>query len=97
MNWRQNPGRCANDYHRRFSRVIGHSSLDDIQRAMEMGAVTSSHDGFHQRNTVVATTCDRTISLTWGRGNVPTSGGSLDQWTKCSAPKMHISLHTLKR
>lgn len=94
-DWRVNPGRTANQYHRKFSSVIGRSSLQELQIAGDKGASFNVYNGFHQRNGVIADKCDKTISLTWASGNAPTSGGSLDQWRKCKKPKEHISLMPL--
>lgn len=94
-HWAANPGRTANAYHRKFTTVLGRSSMNEIATARARGAVFATHDGFHARNTVLARECDRTISLTWAEGDAPTSGGSLDQWRKCLKAKEHVSLHTL--
>eukprot|EP00041_Stephanoeca_diplocostata_P000371 m.14413 g.14413 ORF g.14413 m.14413 type:complete len:232 (+) comp10441_c0_seq3:241-936(+) len=94
-HWAKNPGHMANAYHRKFSKVIGRSSLAEIAAAKKKGAILTVHSGFHVRNTVIAQECDKTLSLTWAAGDAPTSGGSLDQWRKCTKPKEHVSLRSL--
>lgn len=95
LHWAANPGRTANAYHRSFSKAIGRSSLSEIASAQEKGAVLTTHDGFHARNTVIARECDRAVCPTWASGDAPTGGGSLDTWRKCTKPKEHLSFLTL--
>ena len=94
-HWAANPGRTANSYHRKFSAVLGRSSFKELAAARAKGAVFTTYSGFHVRNSVIARECDRTISLTWATGDAPTSGGSLDQWRKCTKAKEHVPLQTL--
>lgn len=98
-HWAKNPGRLANQYHRAFSKAVGIDSLEQIARAIESGATIHVHSGFHARNTLVATTCDKMIALTWASDGTEIVGGTKDTWDKCkltSADKKHICLLELE-
>ena len=36
------------------------------------------------------------MAFTWGRGDTPKEGGTLDTWTKCKGVKVHIPLDSLQ-
>jgi hypothetical protein len=99
VDWRSNPGGTANYYHRRFSKCIGRNTLDDIERAIQKGAVLdASHQGFHARNMDIATQATHMIAFSWSESGAPTDGGTLDTWKNCPLPsekKVHVGLGRL--
>lgn len=92
-DWRVNPGKTTNSYHRAFSKAANRDSLKDIQRAISLGANIFIYDGFHKRNDIVAT-CPNMVAFTWGKAE-PEDGGTLYTWNKSKANKVHISLRDL--
>lgn len=98
-NWRSNPGRVSNYYHKTFSRVCRFDSLREIETARVRGAVLdSTRQGFHQRNSDVAREADVLIAFTWGEEpDRPADGGTLDTWNKCPARviRIHVPLSRL--
>jgi hypothetical protein len=96
-DWRQNPGRSANRYHANFKSNTGYEPYKDIQAAIQNGAIIdTSHHGFHARNTAIAKNSNILIAFSWGTGNMPTDGGTLDQWRKCKALlKIHVPLRDI--
>ncbi|KAI8846683.1 hypothetical protein BC829DRAFT_418953 [Chytridium lagenaria] len=94
-DWRSNPGRSANRYHRDFGRSMKEESMREICVALERGAkVGTSDGGFHKRNGKVAMS-ERMVAFTWGVGLEPKDGGTKDTWRKCKGRKMHVGLDTL--
>jgi hypothetical protein len=94
-SWTTNPGRSANNYHKYFSKIIKQNTLNQIEEAQSKGAKLICHSGFHARNVFVADS-EYLIAFSFADGDEPTSGGTLDTWTKCRAKhKIHISLNTL--
>jgi hypothetical protein len=94
-----NPGAVANYYHKRFSIILGRSSLLDISSAIYKGAVAQLTPGFKERNTKVAEDADILIAATFGDGKNLKPGGTLDTWNKFTNlkptnKKFHIDLHT---
>lgn len=97
-DWRTNPGKTSNYYHRQFSRVCGFDSLREIEQARQAGAILdSTKKGFHQRNTDVARSARVLIAFTWSETDQPADGGTLDTWQKClpTVRKIHVSLAPL--
>lgn len=96
-DWKTNPGRSANAYHRAFSKKLGKDTLFDIELAQQLGAVLVEGKGFHERNTDVAKS-DFLIAFTFGLNGKPKVGGTLDTWQKAapSTRKVHVSLATLR-
>lgn len=93
-NWKQNPGRSANRYHHRFSKMINRDSLKSIQLAIDQGASVTVRKGFHARNSDVAV-CNYLIAFTWDENedeDQGLSGGSGDTWRKCKTERVHIPL-----
>ena len=88
---------AANYYHERFSRVIGINTLHQIYRAICGGAnVTyepehSGYSGMFNRNSKVSK-ADNMLAYTFGTGNVPADGGTLDTWNKCTGKRVHVTL-----
>jgi len=72
------------------------SSFDELHLAKAFKAKFShSNKGFHDRNTTVAKGCDYLIAFTFGKGDQPADGGTLDTWKKCplaSAKRVHFPL-----
>lgn len=95
-DYKVNPGRTANLYHKYFSEQLGVNTLEQIDLACKAGAVLdSSHHGFLNRNTEVAK-CDHMIAFTFSEGDEPSDGGTLNTWNKCtSKSKVHIPLGTI--
>jgi len=99
MHWRVNPGYLANKLHAQFSRDVERDTFSELNEAAKKGAVLNSkHNGFHARNTTIATTCDYMLAFSWSAGDEPTEGGTADTWFKCNVPrdhKHHISMYSL--
>ena len=94
-DWRTNPGRTMNKYHRQFSTKTRHNSLRDIHLALQVGACAKTYSGFHRRNTEVAK-ADVLIAFGWGTGGYPVTSGTADTWKKCKASKkIHVNLDDL--
>lgn len=87
---------AANYYHSIFSRITGRNSLAEIQRALDIGAIStsepaaSSYGGMFARNAKVAQS-EKMLAYTFGIAR-PTGGGTLDTWNKCKGDRTHISL-----
>ena len=58
-----------------------------------VGAKLFAHNGFHERNSHVATS-DYLLAFTWGSGDVPMEGGTMDTWKKSRGRKCHVSLQS---
>ena len=91
-------------YHELFSKKMysnckesnSFHTLSEISLALEKGAILGSDSGgFHSRNTLVAQS-DYIIAFTWGNGDIPKDGGTLDTWNKSNGKKIHVSLNSLK-
>ena len=94
-DWRTNPGGLANYYHRKFSKSTGKNSLNEINQAIEKGAVFNcKYNSFHARNTQIAK-ADKLIALTFGNGDEPDDGGTLDTWKKSKSEKTHYPIAAL--
>jgi hypothetical protein len=95
-DWRKNPGRSANGYHRQFSTVTGKNSIQELADAREKdGAILDTSEfGFHKRNQQVAKV-DRMLAFTWNTGDVPEPGGTYHTWVCCKSQKTHVGLSTL--
>jgi hypothetical protein len=97
-------GNAANYYHGLFSKVIERDTLGQISEVINMGWAqggTLIHidcepespgiGGMFARNAKVAL-ADEMLAYTFGSGDVPADGGTLDTWNKCKGKKTHISL-----
>ena len=89
---RINPGCSANKLHKQFSTKINEDSLEHLSTAITVG---TTHEGFHARNSFVAES-DYVLAFTWGNGDVPKEGGTMDTWSKCNGRKHHVSLESLE-
>jgi hypothetical protein len=99
FNYQTNPGGTANYYHRKFSQVVGINSLEDISKAIEMGAKVVVTEGFKERNTKVAEESDIILAMTFGNGAYIKDGGTADTVRKFFAKEgvtgFHYDLNTL--
>lgn len=87
--------RYANGYHRPFSKKCKINSLNDIHRAIQLGANIHVHKGFHSRNDYVAQT-DHMVAFTFGVGQTLKPGGTKYTWDKSDCPnKTHYSIQAL--
>ena len=93
-DWKANPGRSANKLHKKFSEKIKEDSLEHLNTAIMVGATDAVHKGFHARNSFVAES-DYLLAFTWGSGDVPKEGGTMDTWNKCKGKKYHVPLESL--
>ena len=94
-DWRVNPGRSANRYHRQFGTKSGRNSLNDIHLVLQAGACAKVHSGFHKRNTEIAKT-DILLAFSWSSSGFPVDGGTADTWKKSrSSKKIHVNLSNL--
>jgi len=96
---------AANFYHTSFSRVLGHHTLSDIERALTNGAVSTveparpGYGGLFARNLKVAKS-DILLAYTFGPGDEPEDGGTRDTWNKhlvdvgAGGSRTHITLPT---
>lgn len=97
-------GSAANYYHRLFSQVIARDTLGQIAeviaqgRAKADGSITITCEpespgigGMFARNAKVAL-ANELLAYTFGEGDVPADGGTLNTWNKCTGKKTHISL-----
>lgn len=98
-DWRANPGKISNKYHKEFTTKMGHNTLHQIEEARKKGAtLDTSSRGFHSRNLKVAN-CQILIAFTSATGNEPPSdGGTSHTWKssdKYKPYKLHIPLSSL--
>lgn len=92
-DWRTNPGKTANAYHRSFSADTTRRSLYDIECARLLGAeLDCTHPGFHARNRALAESVDLLLAFTWGKADQPEDGGTAHTWNHCRKEKIHLSL-----
>jgi hypothetical protein len=101
-------GRRTNQLHRAFSAVMGASTLEGIQRALERGAAASTvttcapghkpSASFLARNLLVGR-CDAVLAYSWGaRTDFPGDRGTIHTWTHATAPadkKVHVRIQDL--
>ena len=92
-DWKTNPGCTANKLHKEFSKKLDEDTLQHLTLAETVGAKLCVHSGFHERNTYVAAS-DYLLAFTWGSGDVPMEGGTMDTWKKCGGVKYHVSLES---
>lgn len=91
-----NPGKVANKLHKTFSEQIKEETLVQIETCRHLGAKLEVHDGFKKRNDSVAKS-QYLIAFSWGNGEAPSKGGTLDTWNKCEGKKLHIPLSSLEK
>lgn len=95
-------GSTAAYYHDRFSAAIGEDSQAQIACAIEHGAVAEFEPvsfgagAMFVRNAKIARVATALIAYTFGDGDEPLPGGTLDTWNKSGAQeKQHVRLKTL--
>lgn len=70
-------GNTANYYHRRFSKMMGKNSLEELSIAQNgQFCVTTIGKGFLDRNKVVAAKADIMLALTFGNKEICRDGGT---------------------
>jgi hypothetical protein len=97
-------GAIANYYHRLFSRVIERDTLGQIGEVIrqhwevenspiriEYEPSSPGSGGMFARNAKVAK-MEEMLAYTFGEGDQPADGGTLDTWNKCQGRKTHIQL-----
>ena len=91
-------GSAANYYHQLFSTVIGRNTLKQLELAMCMDNIDGGYEpaaagygGMFNRNSKVAAS-EGMLAYTFGAGDIPADGGTLDTWNKCTGTKHHQSL-----
>lgn len=90
---------AANYYHDLFSNRIGRWSLEDIITASGMENCNGmcepwahGYRGMFARNAKVAAESTTLLAYTFGEGDQPADGGTLDTWNKCKGNRIHIQL-----
>lgn len=90
---------AANYYHKMFSDRIGIDSLMDIADAAGLPGCYGSfqpaqagYGGLFVRNGLVAAEAEELLAYTFGPGDQPADGGTLDTWNKCKGVRTHITL-----
>lgn len=68
-------GEIANNLHRKFSRKLGRSSLNEILLAVQQGAEVIFAKGFYARNAIVAKS-DIILAMTFGENEWMKDGGT---------------------
>ena len=100
-DWKQNPGRSANRYHRAFLKHTGINSLHEINSLVGQisAEIDTSGKGFHDRNSKIANAADMLIAFTWSKSSEPPKGGTRDTWDKArlrGVKCVHVSLNDLR-
>lgn len=95
-------GATAAYYHDRFSAVIGVDTQGQIAMAIESGAsaewepVSFGARAMFARNAKIAREATAILAYTFGDGDEPLPGGTLDTWNKSEAlEKEHVRLKTI--
>jgi len=82
-------GQKLNQLHDDFSKKVGVMSLQNIQMAIDKGAIVHIVEGFHNRNNFIAATIDKLIAFTFEKKMTP---GTQYTWNKTQVPKLHFVL-----
>lgn len=88
--------KVLNTLHGAFSKKMEHIanySRNQIQRAINKGAVIFEYNSFATRNIQVAK-APHIIAMSWDEDE-PKTGGTAYTWKRAKGRKSHISLHTL--
>lgn len=95
-NARYDTGKISNYHHKKFSKMTGKNSLNEINQAIENGLeIDVSNPGFKNRNSCIAE-CDYLIAFGFIKDNIPTTPGTLDTWKKSKAKnKIYVSIDEL--
>lgn len=89
VDWMVNPGGTLNYYHRRFSKIVGFDSLDQINDAISRGAILKVEKGLFKRNDRVASSIDVLYAFTFTTRDSPCDGGTLYTWKKAKCKKVN--------
>jgi hypothetical protein len=82
QDWKTNPGKTANYYHRLFSKAVGIDSLKELSEVISKPNVkVIVGKGFHDRNKYVASTT-YLLAYFWSDGeeSEPVDGGTKHTW-----------------
>lgn len=91
-SWKTNPGHMSNHYHQECSKSLGYSTLQEIQDAMDKGAMTHVYAGFHARNRKIAR-AKYMVAFSWASEPSCLSGGTKYTWNASRAlHRHHVSL-----
>lgn len=96
-DWKSNPGRTLNRYHREMEAKTGIPSLQAMGTLWAFGGkLDETSRGFAARNRKVAQS-DYVLAFTWGAGTCPKDGGTKQTWdmTRIGAIKHHVPLGEL--
>lgn len=95
---------AANYYHQRFKAATGVDGIAQLRLAISQGAVASEepvapgYGAMFARNQKVAMGSTSLIAYTFGDGDQPADGGTLDTWKKASSrERIHVALLKLLR
>lgn len=98
----QSAASAANYYHDLFSRACHLDSLAQLKKAVVTGAKATAqppragYSAMFARNRQVAAACTAVVAYTFGEGEQPAEGGTLDTWRQINATdRTHISLASL--
>lgn len=93
-SWIVNPGKLANQYHHKFSRMCCIDSLGELSLAMMRPECTTSIYGdFHNRNDAIAKTVNILIAFTFATRAEDITGGTGYTWNKCNEIKNFITIN----
>lgn len=92
-------GATANYYHWRFSRIVGEDTLAQVVEAIAKGARVQHEPVGHgagamfARNRKVAAAAQAVVAYTFGEGDQPADGGTLNTWRMVAGEdKTHVAL-----
>lgn len=92
-------GQTLNRLHKQCSEIVGRKTIAELVDASTVrGSTFVVMDGFHRRNTAIATQCDILVAFSWEEGKEPKrGGGTWDTWQKCPprCRKIHIPISSL--
>ena len=95
---------AANFYHDKFARAIGLKTLSQIEQAHAKGAQlfyepeAAGYAAMFARNKKVAKMANVMISYTFGEGEEPADGGTLNTWKQATSKHLvHVPLGSLKQ
>lgn len=95
-------GSAANYYHRLFTQDSGVHGIEEIVKAGACGAhllaqpVRPGMSAFFVRNALVAKLSTHCIAYTFGTGDEPADGGTLNTWKQIKGERVHVSLKGVK-
>lgn len=97
-NGHKSAGGVANYYHNQFDLHLGRHAISDIIQCSTMDncdgtvqPVSNNYSGLFKRNAIVAAS-EGLLAFTFGHGDIPADGGTLDTWNKSKGEKLHVSI-----